>query len=160
SCRAAAAASGQCVHGHSLLPKPDPTNLLMTRTFSCGRPNICARTPRRLTTPCDDSYRVSVDPSQIAVVACSSSGLCVSVGVTYVWSSLTGADANAASASPRRLCTRLTVPNVVTTSSGSSSAFSSVSTFGFSLAYVTRTASAAPLAASNVSATASATYWP
>ena len=47
----------------------------MTRTFSFGKPNICARTPLRLTTPCDDSYSVNVGPSQIAVVACSSSGL-------------------------------------------------------------------------------------
>jgi hypothetical protein len=37
---------------------------------------------RRLTTPCDDSYSVSIEPSQIAVVACSSIGLCVSAGVT------------------------------------------------------------------------------
>ena len=29
NCRAAAAASGQCVHGHSLLPKPEPTNLVI-----------------------------------------------------------------------------------------------------------------------------------
>ena len=44
TCRAAAAASGQCVHGNNLLPKPEPTNFVMTRTFSSGRPNICART--------------------------------------------------------------------------------------------------------------------
>ena len=82
SCRAAAAASGQCVQGNSLPPKPEPTNFVMTRTFSFGKPNICASTLRRLTTPCDDSYSVNVDPSQIAVVACSSMGLCVSAGVT------------------------------------------------------------------------------
>ena len=72
----------QCVHGNSLLPKPEPTNFVITRTFSFGRPNICASTLRKLTTPCDDSYSVKVVPSQIAVVACSSSGLWVSAGVT------------------------------------------------------------------------------
>jgi hypothetical protein len=36
----------------------------------------------RLQTPRDDSYSVKCDPSQIAVVACSSSGLYVSAGVT------------------------------------------------------------------------------
>jgi len=36
----------------------------------------------RLQTPRDDSYSVKCDPSRIAVVACSSSGLCVSAGVT------------------------------------------------------------------------------
>src|SRR5215472_9051939 len=82
SCRAAAAASGHSVHGHSLLPKPEPTNLVMTRTFSFGRSNICASTVRRLTTPCEDSYSVNIAPSHIAVVACGSSGLCVSDGVT------------------------------------------------------------------------------
>jgi hypothetical protein len=55
NCRAAATASAQCVHGHSLLPKPDPTNLVMTRTFSLGKPNICASKPRRLKIPCDSS---------------------------------------------------------------------------------------------------------
>ena len=55
SCRAAATASGQCVHGQSLLPKPEPTNLVMTRTFSFGKPNICASTPRMLKIPCDSS---------------------------------------------------------------------------------------------------------
>ena len=54
----------------------------MTRTRSCGKPNICARMPWRLKTACDASYSVNVDPSQIAVVACSSMGLCVSAGVT------------------------------------------------------------------------------
>ena len=34
----------------------------MTRTFSFGRPNICARTLRWLTTPCVDSYSVNVGP--------------------------------------------------------------------------------------------------
>ena len=51
--------------------------------------------------PCDDSYSVRFEPSQIAVVTCGSSGLCVSAGVTYVWSSLVGALANAFSESPR-----------------------------------------------------------
>ena len=78
----------------------------MTRTFSFGKPNICASTLRRLTTPCVESYSVSISPSQIAVVACSSSGLWVSAGVTYVSSSLTGAFANAPSGSPRSLCNR------------------------------------------------------
>ncbi len=73
---------------------------------------------------------------------------------------MTGALANAVSASPRWLCKRSRMVNVVATTSGSSSALRSVSTFGFSSAYVTRTASAAALAVSNVSATASAMYWP
>ena len=34
----------QCVHGNSLPPKPEPRNFEMTRTFSFGRPNICAST--------------------------------------------------------------------------------------------------------------------
>ena len=82
SFRAAATASGVCVHGHSLPPNPDPRNLLMTRTFSTGKPNICASTLRQFTIPCVESYTVNIEPSQLAVVACSSSGLCVSVGVT------------------------------------------------------------------------------
>src|SRR6266545_6806447 len=103
NCRAAAAASGHCVHGNNLLPKPEPTNLVMTRTFSFGKPNICASTPCRLTTPCDDSYSVNVDPSQTAVVACNSMGLCVSAGVTWVWSILTGAAANAHFVGPQAM---------------------------------------------------------
>ena len=60
----------------------EPMNFETTRTFSFGSPNICASTLRRFTTPCDDSYRVSVSPSQTATVACGSRGLCVSAGVT------------------------------------------------------------------------------
>ena len=45
-------ASGQWVHGHNLLPKPDPRNFVTTRTFSCGKPNICARTFRVLNMDC------------------------------------------------------------------------------------------------------------
>ena len=32
----------------------------MTRTFSFGNPNICASTLRMLTTPCVESYSVSI----------------------------------------------------------------------------------------------------
>ena len=43
------------VHGQSLLPKPEPTNLVMTRTFSLGKRNICASTLRMLKTACNSS---------------------------------------------------------------------------------------------------------
>ncbi len=98
----------------------------MTRTFSFGRPNICASTRPEV----DDALRRVVE-RQMSIRPRSQSsraarcGLCVSAGVTYVWSSLTGAAVNAASASPRSLCRRLRGPNVVTTISGSSSAFRS-----------------------------------
>src|SRR5262249_8511945 len=47
-----------------------------------GQTEHLRETLRKLTTPCDESYSVNVDPSQIAVVACNSMGLCVSAGVT------------------------------------------------------------------------------
>ncbi len=47
---AAPAASGDCVHGQSLPPKPEPMNRLTTRTRSRGSPNMSARTLRWFTT--------------------------------------------------------------------------------------------------------------
>ena len=161
SCRAAAAASGQCVHGHSLPPKPEPTNFVMTRTFSFGKPNICASTPRRLTTPCDDSYSVSVESIPDRGRRVQLEGV-VRLGRRDVGLVELDRRARERAVGDRRagFAGAARGPNVVTTTSGSSSAFRSVSTFGFSLAYVARTASAAALAVSNVSATASAMYWP
>ena len=45
SVRAAAAASSECGHGHSLPPKPEPRYREITRTFSCGTPSICSDVP-------------------------------------------------------------------------------------------------------------------
>ena len=161
SCRAAAAASAQCVHGNSLPPKPEPRYREITRTFSFGSPNICAMTLRAFTTPCVESYTVSDDgPSQIAVVACSSMGLWVSGGrhvglVELHRRARERAVGVAALALNARLRTERGRDH-----GGSSSAVRCGSTFGRSARYCTRTAAAAAVAASNVSATASATYWP
>ena len=53
----------------------------MTRTFSVGTPSICAITARWFTIACVVSYSVTRVPSQRATLACSSIGLCVSIGV-------------------------------------------------------------------------------
>ncbi len=63
SCRAAATARAQCVQGQSLLPNPDPTNFVMTRTFSFGSPNICARTLLEV----EDALRLLVDGQHRAI---------------------------------------------------------------------------------------------
>src|SRR5882762_2537044 len=75
SCRAAAAASADWVQGHSLPPKPEPRNFVMTRTFFFATPSICASTLRWLTTPCEVSYKVDVDPSHNPIELHASVGL-------------------------------------------------------------------------------------
>ncbi len=79
----------------------------MTRTFSFGRPNICARTLLRLTTPCDDSYSVNVGsiPDRSRRVQLDRVVRLGRRDIGLV--ELDRRRAKAASASPRWLCKRL-----------------------------------------------------
>jgi hypothetical protein len=73
--RAARAATTLCGQQRRPLPKPPPTNGLMTRTASAGRPNTAASSSCVPITHCVLSQTVSLSPSQRAMVACGSIGL-------------------------------------------------------------------------------------
>src|SRR3954467_8044378 len=71
-----------CDQADPLHPNAPPTNLAMTRTFSGGMPNPFASFFRTAKTHCDESQTVSRSPLHEAIVACGSSGLWVSKGVS------------------------------------------------------------------------------
>jgi hypothetical protein len=73
--RAASAATTVCGQQRSPLPKPPPTNGLMTRTASAGRSNTAASSSCVPITHWVLSHTVSLSPSQRAIVACGSIGL-------------------------------------------------------------------------------------
>ena len=99
-----AASVARTVPGHTFVlpPNAPPTYGEITRTSPAGTPNRCARWRRVQSMFCDPSWTVSVSPCQTAVVACGSSALWWCIGVVKRRSTVTGAAASAAGASPLR----------------------------------------------------------